>query len=225
MNDVATHVTEDLELDVMRGFDELFDVNAGVTESLFGFTARCVITLYQRNIVVRHAHTTTATASDGFNHHRVANAFRNSERFLLVLDGPVGTGRRWHTGTFGKCAAGRFVLERIHRARTRPDETDIATFANVREVRVLRKKTVTGMDRINIGDFRRADDTVDAEVTFVAWRFADADGFVRHLDMDGINVSLRINRNGPDIQFLAGANDAHCDFASVGNQDFFEHLS
>ena len=106
---------------------------------------------------------------------------------------------------------------------TGADETDVAAFADIGEMGVLGKKTVAGMDGVDVGDFRRADDAVDAEVAFVAGGFADADGFVGQLDVHGIGVRLRINRDGADVQFLAGADDADGDFSAVGDQNFFKH--
>ena len=38
-----------------------------------------------------------------------------------------------------------------------------------------------------------------------------------------VGVRLRIDRQRADAQFLAGANDAHGDFAAIGYQDFVEH--
>jgi hypothetical protein len=39
----------------------------------------------------------------------------------------------------------------------------------------------------------------------------------------GIGVHLRIDRDGADVQFFAGADDADGDFPAIGDQNFFKH--
>jgi hypothetical protein len=80
------------------------------------------------------------------------------------------------------------------------------------------------MDGVDIGNFGGADDAVDAQVAFAAGGLADADGFVGHLDVHGIGVHLRIDRDRADVQLLAGADDADGDFAAIGNQNFSNML-
>jgi hypothetical protein len=53
--------------------------------------------------------------------------------------------------------------------------------------------------------------------------FADANGLIGQLHVHAVGIRLGINRYGADIQFFAGANDAHRDLAAVGYQDFFKH--
>ena len=174
---------------------------------------------------MRDAHAASAAAGDGLDHHRITDAFGDDQGVLFVFDDAFRAGRRGHAGLFGQRAADGLVFQGVHGARTRADETDVAAFANVGEMGVFGKKTVAGMDGIHIGDFRRADDAVDAQVTFVAGGFADADGFVGQLDVHGICVRLRIDGHGADIQFLAGADDADGNFSAVGYQNFFEHVA
>ena len=88
---------------------------------------------------------------------------------------------------------------------------------------VLGQKTVAGMNRIHIRDFRRADDAVNAQIAFRGSRFADTDRLVGHLDMHRVGVNLGIHRDRADVQFLAGADDADGNFSAVGDQDFFKH--
>jgi hypothetical protein len=43
--------------------------------------------------------------------------------------------------------------------------------------------------------------------------------------MEGPAVYFRENCNGPDAKLLAGPDDTHSNFASIGNQYFFKHSS
>jgi hypothetical protein len=79
------------------------------------------------------------------------------------------------------------------------------------------------MDGIDITDFSGTDQTINFEVALVAWSRADTNGFVSQLNVEGIVIGFGIDRQGPDPQFFAGADDAEGDFAAVGDQDFIEH--
>ena len=178
VDDAALVVAQNLEFDVVRVFDVFLDVNAGVAEGLFGLGAGGVIAFDQGNVVVGDAHAASAAAGDGFDHDRVADAFGDGQGVLLVFHHALGAGRGLHAGLLGEGAADGLVFQRVHGAGAGADEADVAAFANVGEMGVFRKKTVAGMDGVHVGDFRRADDAVNAQVTFAGWGFADADGLV-----------------------------------------------
>ena len=48
------------------------------------------------------------------------------------------------------------------------------------------------------------------------------DGFVRESDMHEVAVGLGVNGYGFDTEFLAGAQDAQCDFSPVRYNDFIK---
>jgi hypothetical protein len=41
--------------------------------------------------------------------------------------------------------------------------------------------------------------------------------------MQRIAVSLTVDGNGANAEFLAGIEDAQCDFATIGDQDLTKH--
>jgi hypothetical protein len=41
--------------------------------------------------------------------------------------------------------------------------------------------------------------------------------------MHGVGIGGRMHGDGLDAQFLAGAQDAQCDFAAIGDEDLVEH--
>jgi len=90
---------------------------------------------------------------------------------------------------------------------------------------ILGQKSVTAVNGVDVGDFRRADDSVDAKVALVAGCFADANGFVGQLDVHRVGVHLRIHGHGADIQLFAGTNDANGDFAPIRYQNLLKHLA
>ena len=225
VNNVAAIVAQDLELDVMRIFDEFFDVNTGVAERLFRFAAGGMVALDQGDVVMSATHPATAAAGNGFNHYRIADLFGRRDSFLFIFHHSFRSGGRGNPGLLGQSAADSFVLQGGHGPGVRADEPDVAVLTHIREVGVLRQEPVAAVDGIDIGDFRGADDAVDAQVTIVAGRFADANGLVRQLHVHGIGVRFGIDGHRPDVQFFAGADDANGDFASIRYQNFLKHVA
>src|SRR6266446_5812378 len=112
----------------------------------------------------------------------------------------------------------------MHRLRRRADEFDFAALADFSEMRVLGEETVAGMNSVDISHLGRAHDAIDFQITFIARCGADADRFVRQLDMERIDVRFGINRQRANAEFFASANDAQRDLTAISNQDFFEHV-
>ena len=91
------------------------------------------------------------------------------------------------------------------------------------EVGVLRQQAVAGMDRIHVGDFRRADHGGNVQIALRQLRRADADGLVGKAHVQGVAVGLAVDRDRADAQFLAGADDPQRNLTAIGDQDFLEH--
>ena len=60
-------------------------------------------------------------------------------------------------------------------------------------MRVLGEESVARMNRVDVADLGRAHDTVDFQITLGAGRSADADRFVRELNVQRIDVCLGIH--------------------------------
>src|SRR5262249_16897992 len=128
-----------------------------------------------------------------------------------------------HTGFASSRTSSVLVAHRLHRTGGRPDELDIATFADLHEVRVLGEEPVSGVNRVNVADLGRAHDPIDSQITFQAGCRTDADRFVRELDMQRIDVCFRINCKGANAEFFTGANYPQRNLSPVSNQTFLEH--
>src|SRR5690349_3271731 len=111
------------------------------------------------------AHSTPTTPGDSFNHDRIANSSGCSQRFLLAVDVPVGPGWCGYASLLGQCTADRLVLQCVHGTRAGTDEADVATFADICEMGVLRKKPISGMNCVHIRDLGRTNNTVYPKVT------------------------------------------------------------
>ncbi len=79
------------------------------------------------------------------------------------------------------------------------------------------------MNRVHVGDFRRANDVRNIQVAFRAARRADADGLVGKPHVQRVAVGLGIDGHGGNAEFLAGANHAQGDFTAIGDENFAKH--
>lgn len=223
VEDFAFAVAEDLDFDVVGVFDEFFDVDVGVAKALLGFAAGGVIALAKRDVVVNDAHASAAAASDGFNHCGIADFFCGRKGVFFGVHGAGGAGRNGDAGFFGEFAADGLVFEGVHGGGAGADETNVATSANFSELGVFRKESVARMNGVDVGNFGGADEAVNSEIAFESGRFADANGFVGHLGVHGVSVGLGIDGDGANVEFPASSNDAHGNFAAVGDQNFLKH--
>src|SRR5262249_13409174 len=107
--------------------------------------------------------------------------------------------------------------------RTRPDEVHIVLFQDFREAGILGKEPVSRMDGLGAGDFACGEQCWDIEIAVLGGGWADADTFVGKPHMHRIRVSRRMNGNGRDAEFLAGAQNAERDLSPVRDEDFVEH--
>src|SRR5579883_557105 len=208
----------------MGVFDEFFDVNPGVAEGFFSLASGGMEAFDEGDIVVGGAHAAAAAASDGFDHHRVADPLGNRQRILFVLYHPVRSRRRGNSRFSRQRAADGFIFQGIHRPRIRADEPDVAAFANIGEMGVLSQETVTGMDSVYISNLGGADDAVDSQVTFASGSAANANRFVRQLNVHRIRVGLGIDGHCANVQLFAGSDNPYSDLASVCYQHFLEHV-
>ena len=76
---------------------------------------------------------------------------------------------------------------------------------------------------LGIGDLGCRNNGRHIEVALSRWRRADANGFFCQFDVFGFTVRLGIDHDSLDSQFAASALYPQGNFATVGDQDFFEH--
>jgi hypothetical protein len=79
------------------------------------------------------------------------------------------------------------------------------------------------VNRVHIGDFRSRNDTVRTQVAICTAGTADTDRLIGKLHMQGLDVGLRVNREGLNTEFTTGANNAKGDFTAISDEDFLDH--
>ena len=117
-------VGDQLNFDVPRPLDKLFDKHPRVAETGLRLAAGPLETVAALVVVVGHPHTLAAAAGAGLEHHRVADVARRGHRL-------VGVGQRlgkprYHidAGLFGNFFRADFVAHRLDGSRRRADKSD-----------------------------------------------------------------------------------------------------
>ena len=103
-----------------------------------------------------------------------------------------------NVGFLGSLARLGLVTHQTHRIRTRADESEAAILTDLGEVRILREKTVPGMNRVDVGDLGGADDRRDAQVAVGALGRPNANRLVSVGDMQRVAINSRMHRDRLD---------------------------
>ncbi len=160
------------------------------------------------------------TSRRSLQHHGIANLFGRSSASSADCQYPCEPGR------IGTPVLFMTALARCFRPIVRitsglgTDELDSRCLADFGEIGVLAQEAVTGMYRVDVRDFRRADYRRNVEIASRALCRSDADRFVGEAHVEAVAVGFRINRDRLNTEVLARADHAERDLAAVGDQYF-----
>ena len=208
MDDGAVMIADDLEFDMARAFDVLLDVDVADAERRFGLALRGLQRLGQFGERADDAHAAAAAARHRLDDHREAEILGDLERLLFAVHRAVAARQDRNAGLLHRPARPRLVAEQADDVRRRPDELDVAGFADLGKVGALREEPVAGMNRVGAGDLGGAQHRRHVQVAVGAARRPDADILVREADVQRVLVGLGVDGDGLDAQFTAGADDA-----------------
>ncbi len=217
MHHVAVAVAQHLKFNVPRTLDQLLDINIRAAECLLRFGARGLkrpaSSLFLRTTrMPRPPPPSAALIISG----KPISAAISLRRFLVGHDARASRNDRQPGGGHFGASAILFAHHANHVGR-RTDKSDVRSLAHLGKIGVFGKKTVAGMDRVHVGDFRRADHLRNIQVALAAARRTDANGLIGEAHVQRIAVRLGINGDRANAQFLAGAQNAQSDFAAVGD--------
>ena len=216
-------VAQYLNLDVARVLEILLDIHVGHAERRLGFALGCLDRVAQFLRRAHDPHAAAAAARRGFDDDRKAARKRELQRGFFVFYRTVRARQQRQAGFLHGAPRASLVAHETNHFGIGADEPDVAGLADFGEIRRFRQESVSGMDRVGAGDFRRADDRRDVQVALGAARRADAHILVGKSHVQRVLVGLRIDRHRFDAELAARNDDAHRDFAAVRYQDFFKH--
>ena len=171
----------------------------------------------------RDLHAAAAAAGGRLDQHREADGLGDLHRLGLAGDGAVGARHHGDAEALGGLLGLDLVAHDADVLGRRADEGDAVLLEDLGEAGVLRQEAVARMDGVGAGDLAGGEQARNVEIALGGRRRADADALVGEAHVHGVGVGGRMHRHGGDAQLLAGALDAQCDLAAVGDQDLVEH--
>jgi len=171
MADVAVQVGDDLDFDMPRLLQVLFQIDPAVAERRRSLVAGLGQGRLEHRRFAGDSHPLAATAGRRLDQHRIADLFGDLDRLVIIRDQTVAAGDDRHAGLDRDRTGGVLVAQLLHRLGGWADEVDLATATDFVEVGVFRQKAIAGMNRIDGTDLSRADDPIDLQVAVdAAWR-------------------------------------------------------
>src|SRR5262245_8464545 len=146
---VAEVVSDDLEFNVPRMFEVLLQVHGPRIEGSFALGTRQRKQTLKLLDVAHHAHPFPASPRRRLDQHRKSQPLRVYERITnLGHTLSVAPRKNRDAGTLHDAPGARLVTHKPDVASSRPHELKTGPLTGFREIAVLRKKAVSGMDRV-----------------------------------------------------------------------------
>ncbi len=103
------------------------------------------------------------------------------------------------------------------------DEDDAVFLKRNRKRLSLREEAIARMDRLGACRLAGLDNLVHQKIGLRGGRGADVDCLIRHVDVKGIPVGIRVDRHRLDAHLARRLYNAAGNLSAVGNQNFLEH--
>ena len=223
VHDVAVPVGQDLHLDVTRVEHRLLEIHRRVSERRLRLAAGRLDRLRQCGGIRYPPHPAATTAGHRLDEQRELHARRRRDQFI---DRGRRRRRRQHGQTGRPCGRDRacLVTRQLEHVGAGADERDTGFGTRGRQIWVLRKESVSGVDRIATRLLGDPDDLVDREIRADRMtRLADLVRLVGLQPVLGVAILVRVHRDGRDAHLVGGAKRADRDLAAIGHQDFGNH--
>src|SRR5215467_12027845 len=136
-----------------------------------------------------------------------------------------GARHKKHAGFLHALAGAGFRAHHLHRLRCRTDKPHADFAACTGEVCVLGEEAVAGMNGFGAAALGYIEDLFEIQIGLTRGGRTDVIGVVGLAHVQRAAVNIREDRHRLDTNLAAGAHDAHCDFAAIGNEDSLEHES
>ncbi len=220
----ALAVAQHLDFDVARLLEIFLEVNVTIAKSRLGLRRGGGHGEFQIGLSAGNLHAAPAAASGGLDDHRIANVLGDQFGFANLRNSTLRTGNHRNTQCLGCTLGLDLVAHHPDVLGAGPDELDPVLVKDLGEFGVLRQKSVTRMDGICPGDFAGRDDRRNVEIAVARRRRANAHALVGETHMHGIGISGRMHGHRLNAKLAAGAQHPEGDFATIGDEDFVEHV-
>ena len=206
-----------------RPQDATLQVYSRIAEAGLRFALRREQLLLKSLRILGNAHAFATTALRGLDHDREADLFGEGLGLRRVVYHAVRARNGGHIARHHRLARRSLVAHQADLVRRGADERQIGARTDLAEFGVLREEAVTRVNRLRARNFGRRNDARDVEIAVTGGRFADAHVFVREANVKRFSIGFGVNGDSLDAQLMTRANDTEGDFATIGDEDFFEH--
>ncbi len=205
-----------------RPVDTALKKYAVITKKLRALSFDGLPGVTQRRHVLTAHQTNAAPACGGFQHQRESHLRRPLAGLFQGLQQPGARGHR--QACLSGQGAGAVLLTKVSNLRSvRADKHDPRHFAGSSKLCPLRKKTVSGENRLCAALFCRGENFINIQISISGAVAAQRDGVCGVGDMRRVAVAVRINRDAFNPHPLKGADSPAGDFATVSNQYTLKH--
>ena len=201
---------------------EAFQIDAGIPKACLRGALNALERGGEGRGVSAKLHADAATASGRFQHHGIADGLRGGKRFLDGTE-QVGAGQKRHTACSCQRAGSVFQAEIGNIFRFRADKGDTFGRQPFGKADIFGKEAIAGMNGFGACCLAGGNHRLHVEIAFGGGRRAKPHRLIGHQRRHGKAVGVGINGDRGDAHFLQRANDAHGDFAAIGDQNLPEH--
>lgn len=168
MYDMSVGITQYLYLNMPRSLYVLFYIDIRIAECRFRLSFGCQQGADQPNVIVTDAHALAAAACRRLDDNRIFHLLGDLKRIFFCLDYSLAARYYRHAGLSCRILSRHLVAHPSNIFRSRAYEFDLAGFAYLCEVSILRQKSITRVYRLDVCDLCCADYTRDIEITICA---------------------------------------------------------
>ena len=218
-HDVAVLVGEALGLDVARLVEVLLDEALAPAERGDRLAGGRIEELGHLLAGAGDLEAATAAAERGLDRHGEPVHVDELEHLRGIRHGVQRARRERGAHLLGDVARGDLVAEALDRLGRRADPGEAGVDHGAGEVGVLGEEAVAGVHRVGARSARHREQLVDDEVRVRARGAVERVGLVGELRVTGVAVLVGVDGDRADAGITGGADDAHGDLSTVGDED------
>ena len=168
------------------------------------------------------AHAPPAAAANGFDHDACALLRGKEGLHFFQRHCMVQARHEWHFASQGQLSGAGFVAKELQVGRVRSNEHQSRRSASLRKICAFAQKTIARVNRVTPLGLRDVDDFGHVQIRAGACPL-QAEGLASQLHMQGLTIVQGVNGHAVNVHVVCGADQANCNFAPVGDQNFLEH--
>ena len=167
MHHIAMLVAKDLELDMVRTFDKLLDIDGVVAKARHSLRLAGVVCLGNIFGTVNETHTLATATHRSLDHHREADSLAHAHSLFSRIELILGARNDRNTGSDHVAASLDLVAHIDHGLRIRAYEGYALSLTATSELSVLAQEAIARVDGIDLMFLGHFDNLIDTKITFV----------------------------------------------------------